>query len=73
MALGEPAFAQGTLSGETLTCGSVATTRACDPANPDKGSQPTITELFGFEDQGDCVSFIAIGGKNEPGQNNGPG
>jgi hypothetical protein len=26
-------------------------------------------ERFGFENQGDCVSFVATGGKNEPGKN----
>lgn len=26
-------------------------------------------QAFGFENQGDCVAFVATGGKNEPGQN----
>ena len=27
-------------------------------------------QAFGFKNQGDCVSFVATHGKNEPGKNN---
>ena len=57
--------------GWAVDSGNVTWTVSCAFARPTSTEQCKDGgwEAFGFKNQGDCVSFVTTGGKNEPGPN----